>query len=29
MEATIVIGLPLVLLIRRFLTAPEGHKVAA
>ena len=29
MEATVVIGLPLVLLIRRFLPVPEGHTVAA
>ena len=29
MEATIVIGLPLVLLIRRFLPVQEGHTVAA
>jgi uncharacterized PurR-regulated membrane protein YhhQ (DUF165 family) len=29
MEATVVIGLPLVLLIRRFLPVPEGHRVAA
>jgi uncharacterized PurR-regulated membrane protein YhhQ (DUF165 family) len=29
MEATVVIGLPLVLLIRRFLPLQEGHTVAA
>jgi hypothetical protein len=28
MEATILIGLPLVLLARRFLTPPSGHVVA-